>query len=154
TAKGDVAAATMSGRTEVRRLDLASLDSIKGFADAWDEPLDLLINNAGVMIPPLSQTREGFELQFGANHLGHFALTNLLLEHATGRAVTLPSPAHKTGRIDFEDLNWERKPYRASRAYGQSKLANLLFTSELQRRLSRAGSSVKATAAHPGYAAT
>jgi NAD(P)-dependent dehydrogenase (short-subunit alcohol dehydrogenase family) len=85
---------------------------------------------------------------------GHFALTNLLLEHVTGRVVTVSSTAHRLGQIDFQDLNWERRPYRAWRAYGQSKLANLLFTSELQRRLSAAGSPVLATAAHPGYAAT
>ena len=106
------------------------------------------------MVPPLSRTAEGFELQFGTNHLGHFALTNLLLEHVTGRVVTVSSTGHRIGKIDFDDLNWERKPYRAWRAYGQSKLANLLFTSELQRRLTAAGSPVLATAAHPGYAAT
>jgi NAD(P)-dependent dehydrogenase (short-subunit alcohol dehydrogenase family) len=106
------------------------------------------------MAPPLTRTADGFELQFGTNHLGHFALTNLLLEHVTGRVVTVSSTAHRFGRIDFEDLNWERRPYNAWRAYGQSKLANLLFTAELQRRLSAAGSDVLATAAHPGYAAT
>ena len=144
----------MPGATEVRRLDLASLDSVREFAAGWDGEIDLLINNAGVMIPPLTRTTDGFELQFGTNHLGHFALTNLLLEHVTGRVVTVSSGAHRGGRIDFDDLNWERKPYRAWRAYGQSKLANLLFTSELQRRLTAAGSPVIATAAHPGYAAT
>jgi NAD(P)-dependent dehydrogenase (short-subunit alcohol dehydrogenase family) len=113
-----------------------------------------LINNAGVMVPPLTHTAEGFELQFGTNHLGHFALTNLLLEHVRGRVVTVSSTGHRMGSIDFDDLNWERKPYRAWRAYGQSKLANLLFTSELQRRLTAAGSGVLATAAHPGYAST
>ena len=106
------------------------------------------------MIPPLSQTADGFEMQFGTNHLGHFALTNLLLPHISGRVVTVASGAHRAGRIDFDDLNWERKPYRAWRAYGQSKVANLLFTAELQRRLDAVGSPVKATAAHPGYAAT
>jgi NAD(P)-dependent dehydrogenase (short-subunit alcohol dehydrogenase family) len=105
-------------------------------------------------VPPLTRTADGFELQFGTNHLGHFALTNLLLEHVSGRVVTVSSTAHRFGRIDFEDLNWERKPYNAWRAYGQSKLANLLFTAELQRRLTAAGSDVLATAAHPGYAAT
>ena len=152
--KGRAAAAAMPGQTDVRELDLASLASVRDFASAWDGEIDLLINNAGVMVPPLSRTAEGFELQLGTNHLGHFALTNLLLEHVTGRVVTVSSGAHRVGSIDFEDLNWERKPYKAWRAYGQSKLANLLFTSELQRRLSAAGSSVLATAAHPGYAAT
>jgi NAD(P)-dependent dehydrogenase (short-subunit alcohol dehydrogenase family) len=152
--KGRAAAATMPGETEVRELDLASLASVREFAAAWDGEIDLLINNAGVMAPPLTRTADGFELQFGTNHLGHFALTNLLLEHVTGRVVTVSSTAHRFGRIDFEDLNWERRPYNAWRAYGQSKLANLLFTAELQRRLSAAGSDVLATAAHPGYAAT
>ncbi len=153
-AKGAAAAAAMPGTTEVRPLDLASLDSIRAFADAWDGDVDLLINNAGVMVPPLTRTADGFELQLGTNHLGHFALTNLLLEHVTGRVVTVSSTGHRIGAIDFDDLQWERKRYRAWRAYGQSKLANLLFTSELQRRLTAAGSPVLATAAHPGYAAT
>jgi NAD(P)-dependent dehydrogenase (short-subunit alcohol dehydrogenase family) len=155
-AKGEAAAATIRGTTEVRPLDLASLDSVRAFAAAWQGDIDLLINNAGVMIPPLSRTADGFELQFGTNHLGHFALTNLLLPHvaAAGRVVTVSSDAHRAGAIDFDDLNWERRRYRPWRAYGQSKLANLLFTSELQRHLTAAGSTVKATAAHPGYAAT
>jgi NAD(P)-dependent dehydrogenase (short-subunit alcohol dehydrogenase family) len=154
TTKGEAAAAAMPGNTEVRRLDLASLESIRAFAADWQGELSLLINNAGVMAPPLSRTADGFELQFGTNHLGHFALTNLLIEHVTGRVVTVSSTAHRMGAIDFDDLNWERKPYRRWRAYGQSKLANLLFTAELQRRLDAAGSRIIATAAHPGYAAT
>jgi NAD(P)-dependent dehydrogenase (short-subunit alcohol dehydrogenase family) len=152
--KGESAAAGMPGSTEVRRLDLASLDSVREFAAAWDGEIDLLINNAGVMAPPLSRTAEGFELQFGTNHLGHYALTNLLLARVTGRVVTVSSTGHRMGSIDFQDLNWERRRYSAWRAYGQSKLANLLFTSELQRRLTASGSTVIATAAHPGYAAT
>jgi NAD(P)-dependent dehydrogenase (short-subunit alcohol dehydrogenase family) len=152
--KGRAAAGQMPGETEVRHLDLSSLASVRSFASEWEGEIDLLINNAGVMVPPLSRTADGFELQFGTNHLGHFALTNLLLEHVTGRVITVSSTGHRVGRIDFDDLNWERKPYRAWRAYGQSKLANLLFTSELQRRLTAAGSTVLATAAHPGYAAT
>jgi NAD(P)-dependent dehydrogenase (short-subunit alcohol dehydrogenase family) len=161
-ARGAAAAATLPGpgTHEVRLLDLASLDSVRAFATDWaGQPVDLLINNAGVMIPPLSRTKDGFELQFGTNHLGHFALTNLLLPamllpSVTGRVVTVSSNAHKAGRMDFDDLNWERKKYRAWRAYGQSKLANLLFTAELQRRLTDAGSKVLSMAAHPGYAAT
>src|SRR6476620_9639572 len=121
TDKGQAAAATMPGDTEVRRLDLASLASIRDFA---------------------------------TNHLGHFALTNLLLDNITRRVVTVSSTGHRMGSIDFDDLNWEHKPYRRWRAYGQSKLANLLFTAELQRRLTAAGSDVLANAAHPGYAAT
>ncbi len=154
TDKGEAAAAAMPGTTEVRRLDLASLDSIQEFADAWEGEISLLINNAGIMIPPLSRTADGFELQFGTNHLGHFALTNRLLTHVTGRVVTVSSGAERAGKIDFDDLNWERRPYKAWRAYGQSKLANLLFCAELQRRLTEVGSRVEANAAHPGYAAT
>ena len=154
TDKGHAAAAQMTGTTEVRRLDLASLGSIREFAAGWDGEIDLLINNAGIMIPPKSQTADGFELQFGTNHLGHFALTNLLLEHVTGRVVTVSSSGYRFGAIDFDDLQWERRPYKAWRAYGQSKLANLLFTAELQHKLIGVGSPIKANAAHPGYAAT
>ncbi len=152
--KGRAAAAAMTGATEVAELDLASLASVRAFAAGWEGPIDLLINNAGVMIPPAGTTADGFETQMGTNHLGHFALTNLLLPHVTDRVVTVASGAHRMGSIDFTDLQWERKPYKAWRAYGQSKLANLLFTSELQRRLTEVGSPVIATAAHPGYAAT
>ena len=152
--KGQRVADRLPGATEVRLLDLASLDSVRAFAGAWDGPVDILINNAGVMIPPLSRTADDFELQFGTIHLGHFALTLLLLPSITTRVVTVSSSAHLAGRIDFDDLNWERKKYSRWRSYGQSKLANLLFTAELQRRLSEAGSPVRALAAHPGYAAT
>ncbi|MDX6554058.1 MAG: hypothetical protein QOD86_253 [Miltoncostaeaceae bacterium] len=152
--RGRAAAATMRGETEVRELDLASLASVRAFAAAWEGEIDLLINNAGVMAPPLRRTADGFELQLGTNHLGHFALANLLLDRVAGRVVTVSSLAHRSGRIDLDDLNWERRPYRAWAAYGQSKLANLLFTAELQRRLIDAGSDVLATAAHPGYTAT
>jgi NAD(P)-dependent dehydrogenase (short-subunit alcohol dehydrogenase family) len=154
-AKGARAAADIGGRTEIRPLDLASLESVRAFARTCaGVPVDLLINNAGVMAPPLSRTADGFELQFGTNHLGHFALTNLLLPAITQRVVTVSSGVHEYGRIEFGDLNWERRRYRPWLAYSQSKLANLLFTSELQRRLTAAGSPVIATAAHPGYAAT
>jgi NAD(P)-dependent dehydrogenase (short-subunit alcohol dehydrogenase family) len=152
--KGRAASEAMRGSTEVRRLDLADLASVRRFASEWDGEIDLLINNAGIMIPPLSRTADGFELQFGTNHLGHFALTNLLLDRVTGRVVTISSVGHRHGSIDFDDLNWERRRYRVWSAYGQSKLANLLFTAELQRRFSAAGSSVLANAAHPGYAST
>jgi len=139
---------------EVRRLDLADLTSVRAFAAGWTGDLDLLINNAGIMAVPQGRTANGFELQFGTNHLGHFALTNLLLPHVTDRVVTVSSGLHRSGRIVLEDLNWERRRYSAQGAYGQSKLANLLFTLELQRRLTEAGSRVRATAAHPGWAAT
>jgi NAD(P)-dependent dehydrogenase (short-subunit alcohol dehydrogenase family) len=152
--KGRIAAAAMSGSTEVRELDLANLASVRAFADAYDGPVDILINNAGVMALPLTRTADGFEMQFGTNHLGHFALTNLLLPRVTERVVTVASAAHRVGRIDLDDLNWERRRYDRWRAYGQSKLANLLFTFELARRLAEAGSDVRATAAHPGWAAT
>lgn len=153
-AKGREAAAAMTGEVEVRRLDLADLGSVRAFADGFTDPIDVLVNNAGIMIPPRSRTADGFELQFGTNHLGHFALTNLLLPQIAERVVTVSSTGHRQGSIDFDDLNWQRRPYRAMAAYGQSKLANLLFTSELQRRLAASGSPVIATAAHPGIAAT
>jgi NAD(P)-dependent dehydrogenase (short-subunit alcohol dehydrogenase family) len=154
TAKGEEAAAAMPGETEVRRLDLADLASVREFADGWDGDLDILINNAGVMAVPERRTKDGFEMQIGTNHLGHFALTNLLLPHITDRVTTLSSGVHWVGSIRLDDLNWEKGHYQRWRAYAQSKLANLLFTLELQRRLAEAGSEVRATAAHPGYAAT
>ncbi|WP_235343490.1 oxidoreductase [Brevibacterium sp. UCMA 11754] len=152
--KGRAAAEAMGGDVEVRELDLADLGSVRSFAETFTDPIDILINNAGIMIPPLRRTAEGFESQFGTNHLGHFALTNLLLPQIRDRVVTLSSLAHKSGAIDFDDLNWERRPYKPMVAYGQSKLANLLFTSELQRRLTECSSPVIAIAAHPGLAAT
>ena len=152
--KGRAAAESMRGIVDVQRLDLADLGSVKAFAENFTDPIDILINNAGIMVPPLGRTADGFELQFGTNHLGHFALTNLLLGQIRDRVVTVSSIGHRSGTIDFDDLNWERKPYKPMAAYGQSKLANLLFTSELQRRFSDASSSVIATAAHPGLAAT
>jgi NAD(P)-dependent dehydrogenase (short-subunit alcohol dehydrogenase family) len=153
TAKGAAAAATMPGTVEVRTLDLADLSSVRAFADGVPE-LDVLINNAGVMALPLRRTADGFEMQIGTNHLGHFALTGLLLDRIRDRVVTVASGAHRAGRIRLDDLNWERGRYQRWLAYGQSKLANLLFTYELQRRLSAAGSSIRALAAHPGYAST
>jgi NAD(P)-dependent dehydrogenase (short-subunit alcohol dehydrogenase family) len=152
--RGEQAAASIEGATEVRRLDLADLASVRAFAAGWEGDLDILINNAGVMAIPQQRTADGFEMQIGTNHLGHFALTNLLLPHIGDRVVTVASGAHRMGSIDLDDLNWERRGYKSWGAYGQSKLANLLFTGELQRRLAAAGSSVRATAAHPGYAAT
>ncbi len=142
----------------MRKLDLSSLDSVRAFAEGFDEQqLDLLINNAGVMVPPYTKSADGFELQLATNHLGHFALTGLLLDkllatpHA--RVVTISSTAHKMGKIDFDDLQRERS-YNRWLAYGQSKLANLLFALELDRRLKAAGSDVLSVAAHPGYSAT
>ncbi|MEV0357015.1 oxidoreductase [Nocardia sp. NPDC050697] len=153
-AKGEKVAADLGERASVRRLDLADLASVRSFAAEVDTPIDVLINNAGVMAVPLRRTADGFEMQIGTNHLGHFALTGLLLPRITGRVVTVSSGAHRAGKIDLADLNWERRDYQRWSAYGQSKLANLLFNRELQRRLTAAGSPVLAIAAHPGYAAT
>ncbi|WP_341721028.1 oxidoreductase [Micromonospora sp. FIMYZ51] len=150
-----------AGQVDVVRLDLADLDSVAAFANALraeHDRLDLLINNAGVLYPPLRRTRQGFELQFGTNHLGAFALTGcllpLLLATPAARIVTVASNAHRTGRIDFADLNWQRRRYQRFAAYAQSKLANLLFTLELHRRLTEVGSPLRVTAAHPGWAYT
>src|SRR3954463_6352799 len=153
-ARGEQAAAGLRGQVEVRRLDLADLASVREFAAGWDDDLGVLVNNAGIMAVPEGRTADGFELQFGTNHLGHFALTNLLLPQVTERVVTVSSGLHTSGRIVLDDLNWQRRRYSATGAYAQSKLANLLFTLELQRRLTAAGSPVRATAAHPGWAAT
>lgn len=145
------------GELELRLVDLADLSSVAAFAGAWTGPLDLLVNNAGVMATPLKRTADGFEQQLGINHLGHFALTGLLLEalrrSASPRVVNVSSLAHKRARIDFTDLNAERK-YRPWKAYGQSKLANLLFTLELDRRTRAAGWPLIAAAAHPGLSTT
>jgi NAD(P)-dependent dehydrogenase (short-subunit alcohol dehydrogenase family) len=154
-AKGRAAAQEIGHGAEVRSLDLASLDSVRAFAADWgDVPIDILINNAGVMFTPDVRTQDGFELQIGTNHLGHFALTNLLLPNVTGRVVTIASLAHRAGHVDLADLNWQKRRYARFPAYTQSKLANLLFTSELQRKLSAIGSRVIATAAHPGMSVT
>jgi NAD(P)-dependent dehydrogenase (short-subunit alcohol dehydrogenase family) len=153
TGKGDAAAAGMTGDVEVRRLDLQDLRSVREFADGVDSA-DVLVNNAGIMAVPFALTKDGFESQIGTNHLGHFALTNLLLPKLTERVVTVSSMMHVFGYISIKDLNWKSRPYLAWPAYGQSKLANLLFTSELQRRLDAAGSPLKSHAAHPGYSAT
>ncbi|BBZ45913.1 oxidoreductase [Mycobacterium parmense] len=151
--KGAAAAGRMSGDVEVRRLDLQDLSSVRNFADGLST-VDVLVNNAGIMATKHAVTVDGFEGQIGTNHLGHFALTNLLLPRITDRVVTVSSLLHHIGYISIEDLNFHRRPYSAWLAYGQSKLANLLFTSELQRRLDAAGSPVRALAAHPGWSHT
>ncbi len=150
TGRGEAAARSITGDVEVRRLDLADLSSVREFAGSWTGDLDLLVNNAGIMMVPQGRTADGFELQFGTNHLGHFALTTLLLEHVTDRVVTVSSGLHRSGTIVLDDLNWERRSYSDTGAYGASKLANLLFALELQRRLTAAGSTVRSMAAHPG----
>jgi NAD(P)-dependent dehydrogenase (short-subunit alcohol dehydrogenase family) len=152
--KGLAVAAEMSGDVEVRRLELADLSSVRAFAETWTEPIDVLINNAGLMMVPRGRTVDGFETHIGVNHLGHFALTNLLLPQVRDRVVTIASLAHRSGRIHLEDLNYARRRYGRVGAYCQSKLANLLFTHELHRRLRAAGSPVRALAAHPGVAKT
>ena len=165
TTKGDHAAATIRAQTpgaelEVRQLDLADLESVWEFATALaaaHERVDLLINNAGIMAAPRRLTKQGFESQFGTNHLGHFALTGrllpALLRSPAPRVVTVSSFLHRRGTINFDDLQGERK-YDRWGAYSQSKLANLMFCFELQRRATEAGSALVSLAAHPGYAAT
>ncbi len=145
----------------VMELDLADLSSVERFSKeliSGSDRLDVLINNAGVMIPPKSLTKDGFELQFGTNHLGHFALTGRLLplleSTERSRVVTVSSIVHNSGRIDFDDLNGDRKRYSKWGFYSQSKIANLLFSLELARRLEASGSSVRSLASHPGYTAT
>jgi len=145
----------------VKILDLANLDSVQKFTVEFKrnyDHLDLLINNAGVMMPPYSKTANGFELQFGTNHLGHFALTLQLLDlidkTENSRIVNVSSNAHKYGKINFDDLNWEKRKYKAMTSYGDSKIANLYFTYELQKKLQEKGSKILVTAAHPGWTAT
>ena len=152
--RGGAAMAGVGGIVEVQRLDLADLASIRAFVATISGPVDILINNAGVIGGRLRRTVDGFELQFGTNHLGQFALTNLLLPIITDRVVTVASVAHHRGRIDLGDPNFDHRRYRAGAAYAQSKLANLLFTTELQARLDAAGSSLRAYAVHPGAVAS
>jgi len=156
----EIRAAHPGADVKVMQLDLSDLGSVQRFAEGFrakHSRLDLLINNAGIMVPPYGKTAQGFETQFGVNHLGHFALTGSLLDLITNtpgsRIVTVSSIAHYMGRIDFADLNWE-KGYKAQAAYGQSKIANLLFTYELQRRLAASGKDTIAVAAHPGWTET
>jgi NAD(P)-dependent dehydrogenase (short-subunit alcohol dehydrogenase family) len=136
-----------AGDTEIRRLDLADLSSVRAFADGIDVEVDVLINNAGVMAVPYRTTADGFEAHLGVNHLGPFALTGLLRDRVRDRVVTVTSGLHRLGRLRLDDLNWTRRRYRRWLAYAQSKLANLLFAYELDRR-------VRSLAAHPGVAAT
>jgi NAD(P)-dependent dehydrogenase (short-subunit alcohol dehydrogenase family) len=161
--KGEAAAAEIAAdagvsKPQVERLDLGSLASVRAFAEGFSgRRVDLLVNNAGIMMTPQQQTEDGFELQLGTNHLGHFALTGLLLDSVersdSGRVVTLSSNEHKGGRIDFEDLQME-DDYSPRGSYQRSKLANAVFATELDRRLRAAGSSTISVFAHPGYSAT
>jgi NAD(P)-dependent dehydrogenase (short-subunit alcohol dehydrogenase family) len=151
---------TPAADIELLELDLADLSSVRKAAESYrgrQSQLDVLLNNAGIMAIPRRQTADGFEMQLGTNHLGHFAFTallsDLLLATKGSRVVNVSSTAHKMGRMHWDDLQWESS-YGKWTAYAQSKLANLLFTYELQRRLAACGSEVRAVAAHPGYAAT
>lgn len=152
--RGRNAVATLSGDVTVLPLDLADLDSVRRFAASWSDPLDILVNNAGISVDRLQRTGAGVELQLATNHLGPYALTNLLLPHITDRVVTLASLAERQAKLDLTDTGFERTKYTQSRAYNNSKLANLLFVNALQRRLTAAGSPVRAFAAHPGFVAT
>ncbi len=161
--KADAAAAGIkaevpAAQLEVVELDLSRLSSVRRFADGLDvDALDILVNNAGVMMTPPERTEDGFDLQFGTNHLGHFALTGLLLARLgradAARVVTLTSLEHTSGHLDFDDLQWEQG-YGRRKAYRRSKLANAVFGVELDRRLRAAGSPIASVLAHPGYAAT
>ncbi len=160
TAAAQIVASSPTADVEVMALDLSSLASIRGFSDAFHlrhPALHVLCNNAGVMAIPYRLTADGFEMQFGTNHLGHFALTGLMLGRLLttkgARVVNVSSTGHRFGKIRFDDLQW-KNGYSKWRAYGQSKLANLLFTLELQRRADAAGTKLLSVACHPGYAAT
>src|SRR6266481_6290261 len=160
TAATQIMSSAPGAKVDVIELDLSNLASVRGFSDAFHlqhQALHVLCNNAGVMAIPYRQTADGFEMQFGTNHLGHFALTGLLLDRLLAtdgaRVVNVASGAHRFGSMRFDDLQW-KNGYRKWRAYGQSKLANLLFTSELQRKVDAAGKKLLCVACHPGYAAT
>ena len=152
--KGRDAAATIPGRTEVRELDVSDLASIRRFAAEWTDPIDVLINNAGIMNVPLTRTADGFDSQMATNYFGPFALTNLLLPHITDRIVTVSSQLHRLGKPQLQDLAGRDRRYKATNAYYDSKLDVVLFSAELQRRLAASGSSVKSMIAHPGIAST
>jgi NAD(P)-dependent dehydrogenase (short-subunit alcohol dehydrogenase family) len=146
---GEIRRRHPAATVEVRALDLADLASVRAFSAAWSDPVDVLINNAGVMATSRTETTDGFELQFGTNHLGHFLLTTLLLPLIGDRVVVVASDAHRWGHLDLDDPQWERRRYRGFGAYGQSKLANLLFTLELDKQLRPTGR--RALAVHPGW---
>ncbi|GFG83427.1 oxidoreductase [Mycolicibacter algericus] len=154
TAKAQQIADGIDGDVTVAALDLGSLESVRDFA-AQQGGFDVLVNNAGIMNIPLKRTADGFEMQFGVNHLGHFALTGLLLDRIGDRVVTVSSIAHKqTPKFWIDDLNYENRFYQRNLAYAQSKLANLMFARELLRRLRAAGSPLRSYAVHPGVSAT
>jgi NAD(P)-dependent dehydrogenase (short-subunit alcohol dehydrogenase family) len=156
TAKGEELARALpgDGNTEVRRLDVSSLESVRAFASAWTGDIDILINNAGIMQVPLAYTADGFESQAATNYFGPFALTNLLLPRVTDRVVTVSSQLHRRGHVRADDLNWHERKYNATAAYCDSKLDVTLFAIELNRRLVASGSRVRSLVAHPGIATT
>jgi NAD(P)-dependent dehydrogenase (short-subunit alcohol dehydrogenase family) len=154
TAKGEELAHAFPGDTEVRRLDMSSLESVRAFARAWTGDLDILINNAGIMQVPLAYTADGLESQAATNYFGPFALTNLLLPHITDRVVTVSSQLHRRGHVRTDDLNWHTRKYNANVAYCDSKLDVTVFALELDRRLAASGSRVRSLVAHPGIATT
>jgi len=154
TGKGTRVARDMAGDTQVRQLDVSSLDSVRAFAEAWTGDIDILVNNAGIMQVPLAYTADGFESQAATNYFGPFTLTNLLLPHFTDRVVTVSSQLHRRGHVHTDDLNWKTRKYNATAAYCDSKLAVTLFAIELDRRLTASGSRVRSLLAHPGIATT
>lgn len=152
--KGHQFATGMVGDIAVRQLDVSDLTSVRAFADQWAGSLDVLVNNAGVMDIPLSRSRDGLDVQTATNSFGPFLLTNLLLPHITDRVVWVTSQLHRMGHLNLDDLNWESRTYKAMDAYNDSKLHLVLYSLELQRRLTTAGSSVRSVLAHPGIATT
>ncbi|MDV7219388.1 SDR family NAD(P)-dependent oxidoreductase [Streptomyces prunicolor] len=154
TGKARDAVAGLPGTFEVRPLDVSDLTSVRAFADAWSGDLDLLVNNAGVMDIPAARTADGLDLQTATNHTGPFLLTTLLLDRITDRVVHVTSELHKQGRLDLADLDWRTRKHNGMQAYQASKLAVVLFSLELQRRLTAAGSPVRSVLASPGIART
>ncbi|MEV8507600.1 SDR family NAD(P)-dependent oxidoreductase [Actinoplanes sp. NPDC051475] len=146
--------ADVPGDLHVRELDVADLDSVRNFAESWSGALDILINNAGVMDIPAARTAQGLDVQTATNYFGPFLLTNLLLPRLTDRVVTVTSQLHRQGRLNLDDLDWRSRDYRSMGAYRDSKLAVVLFSLELQRRLDASGSPVRSVLAHPGIART
>lgn len=151
--KGEAAAGRIRGSVEVALLDVADLSSVRAFAAGVGD-VDVLVNNAGVLALPHGTSPDGVELHLATNHLGHFALANLLLPRLTDRVVVVSSSSHRHGELDVTDLDWRRRAYRPYAAYADSKLANMLFLAELSRRLTAAGSTLRVTGAHPGSTAT
>jgi len=152
--KGAAVAGELPGEVQVRHLDVADLASVRAFAEGWSGPLDVLVNNAGVMDIPLSRTSDGLDTQTATNSFGPFLLTRLLLPYITDRVVWVTSQLHRMGHLHLDDLNWESRDYKGMDAYNDSKLQVTLYSLELQRRLSAEGSPVKSVLAHPGIATT